>query len=91
MSPNMCAEKRYNDITKRVGKMNEERQAMVKDYSNANMEFRRCCENRKEMFMIAYEQVERTIDLTYKDLTRSPQFASGGQALLALTNPDVRD
>ena len=85
----MYAEKRYNDITKRVGKMNEERQAMAKDYSNADTEFKQCCERRKELFMMAYEQVERMIDATYKDLTRSVQFTSGGQALLALTNPDV--
>ena len=49
-----------------------------------------CSETRKFRFLEAFQLVEGAIDATYKDLTRSVQFATGGQAVLTLTNPDVR-
>lgn len=89
MTPDMLAEKKFKDISDRVSGIIADRKEMVTDYTAANEEFKDCCKRRKDLFMSAYEQVERVIDGTYKDLTRSPQFSTGGQALLALTNPDV--
>lgn len=89
MTPDMLAEKKFKDISDRVSGIIADRKEMITDYTAANDEFKDCCKRRKDLFMSAYEQVERVIDATYKDLTRSPQFTTGGQALLALTNPDV--
>ena len=88
MSPNMLAEQKFRDITEKVSLINKDRKELINDYNEANEAFKQCCERRKEVFMAAYEQVEGVIDSTYKDLTRTLQFTTGGQALLALTNPE---
>lgn len=80
MTPDMLAEKKFKDISDRVSGIIADRKEMVTDYTAANEEFKDCCKRRKDLFMSAYEQVERVIDATYKDLTRSPQFTTGGQA-----------
>lgn len=91
MQPNMLAEKKFQDISDRVSEMNQNRKRMVAEFNEANDAFEQCCETRKSRFMDAYQQVEAVIDTTYKDLTRSVQFTTGGQAVLALTNPDVEE
>lgn len=88
MSPNMLAEQKFKDITEKVSLINQDRKELIANYNEANEAFKKCCERRKEAFLQAYEQVESVIDTTYKDLTRTLQFTTGGQALLALTNPE---
>lgn len=88
MSPNMLAEQKFKDIAEKVSLINQDRKELISNYNEANEAFKKCCERRKEVFMQAYEQVESVIDATYKDLTRTLQFTTGGQALLALTNPE---
>ena len=90
MQPNMLAEQKFKDISEKVTLINQDRKELVANYNKANDEFKECSKKRKELFMEAYQQVESVIDETYKALTRSVQFTTGGQALLALTNPEVR-
>ena len=90
MQPNMLAEQKFKDISEKVTLINQDRKELVNNYNKANEEFKECAKKRKEMFLEAFQQVESIIDETYKELTRSVQFANGGQALLALTNPEVR-
>ena len=85
----MLADKKFKDISEKVSLFNKDRKELVSSYTAANEQFKECCRRRKEIFMEAYVQVEQTIDQTYKQLTKSVQFATGGQALLALTNPEV--
>lgn len=89
MQPNMLAEQKFKDISEKVTLINQDRKELVNNYNRANEEFKECAKKRKELFLEAFQQVESIIDETYKELTRSVQFANGGQALLALTNPEV--
>ena len=90
MQPNLLAEKKFLDISERVSEMNASRKKLVAAFHDANRAFLACSETRKSRFLEAFQLVEGAIDATYKDLTRSVQFATGGQAVLTLTNPDVR-
>lgn len=88
IQPNMLAEQKFKDLSEKVTLMNQDRKEMISNYNKANDAFKACSKKRKELFMEAYQQVESVIDETYKQLTRSVQFAAGGQALLSLTNPE---
>ena len=89
IQPNMLAEQKFKDISEKVTLINQDRKELVSNYNKANDEFKECSKRRKELFLEAYQQVEAVIDETYKQLTKSVQFAAGGQALIALTNPEV--
>lgn len=89
MAPNMLAEQKVRSLTERVSLINQDRKELVASYNAANEAFRECSDRRKQQFMEAFSQVEQSIDAVYKNLTRSLQFETGGQALLALTNPEV--
>lgn len=89
MQPNLLAAQKVRDLTDRVSEMNQSRKRLVAAFHAANEAFQECSRRRSARFREAFELVQTAIDPTYKDLTRSLQFATGGQAVLTLTHPDV--
>lgn len=89
MQPNLLAAKKVQDLSERVSEMNQSRKKLVAAFQEASAAFQACSDNRRARFLEAFRVVEAAIDATYKDLTRSVQFATGGQAVLTLTNPEV--
>jgi len=45
-------------------------------------------EQRKDLFLRAFEHISGQIDAVYKELTRTPSFAMGGMASLSLEDDD---
>ena len=88
MQPNMRAQERFDDISKRLKSTGEKLATAREASKRADIEFEEVRRKRNKMFMDVFQHVESVIDDVYKNLTRSLKHSYGGTAYLTLEDPD---
>lgn len=86
LQPNMRAVQRFDDVSARLRKAEEELAAAQRRARSVDGDFQEVRAERHQKFMECYDHVQSALAKTYNDLTKSSKHPLGGNAYFSLEN-----
>lgn len=86
--PNMHAEERYDGVVGKLHDCEEELDGVRNNAKDLNARFDDVKKRRQTLFQECYQHVSESLQVIYRDLTKSSKHPTGGTAYLTLDNTE---
>ena len=88
LAPNLRAYERLDEMSDKYNTAQHGYELISKQHHDAQHAFDEIRQKRIDLFIDAYNHISHSIEIIYSQLTKSPEFPTGGRAYLQLESMD---